>query len=259
MGTRHQIRADLEARIAAIEGQTHKLDGPEGGVFPLGVPQVDGRLPGQGLSPAALHEVAGADHRDMPSAFGFLLALVMRRLAGGPGQGSVLWCRQTHGPHDFGWLYGPGLAAFGFVPDQLLFVTSPKPADVLWVLEEALRSRTLTAIVGEVGPALDLTATRRLQLAAETMATPVFLLRPPDACDASAAATRWSISAEQRAVQAWQKPRWRADLVRCRGGHPHHWVLEWDHATHCFSMAAPLADRPAQPQPQDGVWRQTGS
>ncbi len=258
MVSRRQIRADLQARIEAIEGHSHTLDGPENGAFSLGLPQLDERLPGQGLSAAALHEVAGADHRDMPSAFGFLLALVMRRLKALEGNGIVLWCRQSHGPHDFGWLYGPGLAAFGFVPDRLLMVTSPKPADVLWVLEEALRSRSLAAIVGEVGPALDLTATRRLQLAAEAIATPVFLLRPPHACDASAASTRWSIAAEQKPVQAWQNPRWQADLVRCRGGRPHHWFLEWDHATHCFSMAAALADRPAQPQLQDGLLQKTG-
>ena len=255
---RQQIRADLQARIKAIEGQIHMMGGAQEGAFSLGVPPVDDRLPGQGLSAAALHEVAGADHRDMPAAFGFLLALVIRRLATLEGEGIVLWCRQAYGPHDFGWLYGPGLAAFGFVPDRLLMVASPKPADVLWVLEEALRSRTLAAIVGEVGAALDLTATRRLQLAAETMATPVFLLRPPHSSTASAASTRWSIAAEQRSAQAWQKPRWRTELVRCRGGRPHHWFLEWDHATHCFSMAAALADGPAQPQPQDGLLQKAG-
>ncbi len=258
MVSRQQIRADLQARIGAIEGQAHVLEEAEHAPITLGVPQVDASLPGEGLSTAALHEVAGADHRDMPSAFGFLLALVMRRLQMVDGRGIVLWCRQSYGPHDFGWLYGPGLAAFGFVPDRLLMVTSPKPTDVLWVLEEALRSQTLAAIVGEVGAALDLTATRRLQLAAETVATPVFLLRPPQSSKASAASTRWSIATEQRVRQGWQRPRWRADLVRCRGGQPHHWFLEWDHATHCFAMAAALADRPAQPQAQDGLLQETG-
>lgn len=255
---RGQVLADLQSRIQTLEGQNAVLADEEGR-FSFGLPKVDDHLPGQGLATGALHEVAGGDHRDMPAAFGFLLGLVMRRLQALSGQGIVLWCRQTYGPHDFGLLYGPGLAAFGFAPAQLLLVTSPKPTDVLWVLEEALRSQALVAIVGEVGPALDLTASRRLQLAAETMATPVFLLRPPQAREASAAMTRWRITSHQKEAHAWQRPCWQTELVRCRGGRPQQWFLEWDHATHCFSVAATLADRQAQPQTQDGVLRHAGA
>ncbi|MEJ1994830.1 MAG: hypothetical protein P8X75_06390 [Limibacillus sp.] len=38
-------------------------------------------------------------------------------------------------------------------------------------------------------------------------------------------------------------PAWRVELLRCRGGRPGAFVLEWENATGRFVMAAPFCDR----------------
>jgi protein ImuA len=47
--------AALREQIAAMEGD----GGPERGVLPFGLPELDRRLPGGGLALGSLHEVAG--------------------------------------------------------------------------------------------------------------------------------------------------------------------------------------------------------
>jgi len=43
------------------------------------------------------------------------------------------------------------------------------------------------------------------------------------------------------------RPRWRVELLRCRGGLPGNWEVEIDDAAHLVSVSAGLADRPAAP------------
>src|SRR2546429_209138 len=71
----------------------------------------------------------------------------------------------------------------------------------------------------------------------------LFLLRPPGM--ASVAVTRWRVAAERATrdrfglIARW---RWQLKLERCRNGRPGQWIVEFDHATHHFSLAAALAD-----------------
>ena len=71
------------------------------------------------------------------------------------------------------------------------------------------------------------------------------LLRPAQADDASAAATRWRIGTAEAARDRFgllARTRWRARLERCRNGRPGEWLVEFDHAAYRFSLAPPLAD-----------------
>ena len=129
--------------------------------------------------------------------------------------------------------------------------------EVLWALEEALRAGVLTAVVGEVAE-LDRTAARRLQLAAETAGLPCFLLRrrrlARRGSDApSAAVTRWRVAplpsesdldSTSMEESFLGRPRWRIELLRCRGAAPADFIMEWDDATGGFALAAALRDRP---------------
>ena len=84
-------------------------------------------------------------------------------------------------------------------------------------------------MLGEVDE-IDLVASRRLQLAAETRGVTGLLLRPPAPRPiASAAVTRWRLAGapSQPAPSAPAPPRWRVELARCRGGRPGRWLLEW--------------------------------
>ena len=104
---------------------------------------------------------------------------------------------------------------------------------------------------------LDLTAGRRLQLAAEAGGTTGLVLRRgniPQTGEggASAATTRWRIASAPGPagpVPRSQGPAcWRVGLLRCRGGRPGDWMVEWHDATGDLALAAALRDRPAAAQ-----------
>lgn len=210
------LLADLRSRIRRLEG----LGGEGGGVLPFGVPELDAGLPDGGLPLGCLHEVAAAD----PGAGTAFAAGLLARLGAARGA-PVLWVVRGRD------LHAAGLPAYGLTPERLIVARAEREVDALWALEEALRCRRLAAVLGEVGR-LDLTASRRLQLAAEAGGVTGLLLQTgeerPGA--ASAAVTRWrvapapSLSDGEPGVGA---PCWRLDLLRCRGGRPGSWLVGW--------------------------------
>ncbi len=222
------ILAGLRARIRDLEG----VDGGGGEVLTLGVPPVDAALAGGGLPLGCLHEVLGA--ADDGAASGFV-ALLMARLAARAGR-SVLWLTQD------GDLYAPGLANYGLTPDRLVVARGRKPADLLWALEEAARSDAVAAVVGEVDSA-DLTASRRLQLAAEAGGVTAFLLRRRGSEMTSSAVTRWRAAALGSPPLSDEPgighPCWQLDLLRCRGGRPGRWPVSWRGPAEGLALADP--------------------
>jgi protein ImuA len=164
-------------------------------------------------------------------------------------------------------------------------------------MEEGLRAGgVIAAVVGEIG-ALPTVGSRRLQLAAERSGVTALILRRwHNATEAArernrpnAAATRWRIAARPSAPismpspaptptlsrlrgraregagwGAWVgQPRWRVELIRCRGGEPACWEVEIDNgkisdAAGSLSLAAALADRPAAPLPGFDKIRRAG-
>jgi len=225
--------------LSALRWKIRALQtGPSGGevarTLMLGDAAIDGALPWGGLKRGGLHEIGG----DGSAGCGFHAGL-LSRAAGRDGR--ILWCHPVAMVRETGLPYGPGLAAFGLTAGQFLFVRAKKSVDVLWAMEEGLRSGGLAAVVGD-GIAPDFTATRRLQLAAEESETPAFILLPPGSAvkaePLSAALTRWRIHARPGRAM-----RWRAELRRCRGGTPGEWVVEWHEQALHFRVAEALAGR----------------
>jgi protein ImuA len=141
--------------------------------------------------------------------------------------------------------YGPGLDAFGLLPERLLTVATTRPHDLLWAMEEALRCRAIGAVIGELRHGeIDAVAVRRLSLAAAESGALALLLRAAPPNDASTAATRWIVGAAPNA-------RFAVELVRNRRGPLGSWILEWSDSDECFLLAtpaqpvaAPALDRP---------------
>jgi len=179
------------------------------------------------------------------AALGFAMALLARLLA---GQGHAVWI----GPRDD--LFAPGLAALGLAPERLILVRARARDAGLWALEEALRTPGLAAALAEVDQ-LTLTQSRRLQLAAEAKGVTAFLLRPRRAAATpGAATTRWRIAAapSQAGGRDLGPPRWRVELMRCRGGRTGVWQVEWQSGgwreiEDPLPVAAESGDRPAAP------------
>lgn len=146
----------------------------------------------------------------------------------------LLWCRRGRD------LYLPGLAAFGFDCRRLVVVRGDNDREILWAMEEGLRSGLPAAVIGEVSR-LPATALRRLQLAAEGSGVLALLLRPA-ACHVTPGpvATRWRVAAAasepRQLAQPWPAlAQWRVELLRCRGGESGgSWLVKWraEHERH---------------------------
>jgi protein ImuA len=223
------LLAALRARVARLERPVPA--GTEGRSVPL-CSAIDQYLPNGGLARAGVHEVLAAD----PGAATGFCALVLARSGG-----TVIWI----GAEPEAW--PPGLARFGLSPAELVLVHAPRPADGLWAMEESLRCPGVAGAL-LVLPELDLTAARRLQLAAEAGGAIGLLLHadataaaggpidPPLPASragrqtASVALTRWRVSAlagTGRGSHDLGDPRWHLELLRCRGGQPHDWQVVW--------------------------------
>ena len=250
----------LRHRIAAIE-QGGAMVGAR--ALPLGPAAIDDHLPWGGLPAACLHEVLDGDGlrgRVAGAASAFTAALAARMADARP----VLWITGSEGGRLD--LYAPGLAAVGLAAAALI-VVSARGTAALWAMEEALREPAVGAVVAEIGT-VDLTASRRLQLAAEAGGAGAFLLRPEAGGAPTASVTRWRVAASgsgeveeevnrlaarsNGGVPPVGTARWRLELLRCRGGRPAAWTVEWCHATGDLALAAPLSDRPAVPAARGG-------
>ena len=243
-------------RLEALRARIRKLEGtgrgaPNAGAtdaVAFGIADIDGRLPGGGLARGALHEII-AGHAGAATGF---CAVLLARLAATrtepqPAGRRVLWCTRPH-LFDAGMLYGPGLARFGLTPERVVVTECRRDTDALWAMEEALRCRRLAAVLGEAGD-VSLTGSRRLQLAAEAGGVTAILLRPAprrESLPPSAALTRWRVAAapgpvgtDDDATQVPGNPCWQAELLRCRGGTPGRWLMEWCDETGDFALAAP--------------------
>src|SRR5438874_2148435 len=132
------------ANLTALRQRIRQIEQPvRHGVLPFGVAAIDQVLPGSGLALGAVHEIlgSGADEEDCAAAAGFAAGILARL-----GTGAVLWCLKRRPD-----LYGPGLKAHGFDPARLVLVAAPRDDELLWAVEEGLRSPGLAAVVGEIG------------------------------------------------------------------------------------------------------------
>ena len=219
----------------------------------FGIAAVDEKLAAGGLLSAALHEIAGET-----AAFGDDAAatLFAAGIAARASQGDVLWIMSRPD------LFAPGLACAGIPADRLIQVEAGRDADALAVMEEALRHGGLAAVVCETAR-IGITATRRLQLAAEEGGTMALLLRrwrraaEDPLAQPSSAVTRWRIGSAPSLplpVAGVGRARWQVGLVRQRGGDPQSWLLEGCDAT--GSLAVPAEPRRRSAAPRRGEARQ---
>ncbi len=241
--------AALRQRITALERteENHVPVEPDT-TWLLGIKALDNALPPNGLMLGALHEASGTTGADEPSAAAFL-AVLLHRLSRRTGRDTVLVCESD--ASRFGRLHGWGWRDLGGDPAALLIVRARHDKEVLWVMEEGLRSGALAAVFAEIR-STGFTMTRRLSLAAQEGMTPALLLRCDGLVPASTAATRWQVAAlpssgDSLDIRAPGAPRWHLELVRCRAGRPARCDVEWHHETGAFRMVTALGHRSATP------------
>jgi protein ImuA len=148
------------------------------------------------LTRARVHELCGPARHTLTGI-----------VAGGM-EGPVIWVRAAW---EGARVHGPGLARL-MDPGRVVFVDAQRPADLLWTLEEALRSGAVPLVVGELPGPPGLTPMRRLQLACEAGAgqgvVPLGLVLTPEGA-APGAESRWRMDPAHGAEEGWRLTRER--------------------------------------------------
>ena len=187
---------------------------------------------GGGLARGRVHELFAAEAEDGPSAAGFAAMIALRAVG---RRAPIFWLRTDEAERHGGLIHAPGLIELGGDPDSLVLGQAPDAKTLLRVVADAARCPGLGALIVEAHgkcPALDLTASRRLALAAEQSGATLFLLRLGAEPLPSAADTRWAVSAAPSEVleaNAPGAPAFEIKLLRRRSGPAGmRWRLEWN-------------------------------
>ncbi len=227
--------AALRQRVSQIEGRRQT---ETSGVVVLGHAGIDASL-GGGLERGRLHEIFAADSEDASSAAGFA-AMIVRR----GGTGSVVWLKEEGVQGAGGALHMPGLVQLDLRGTDLIVGLLPDALSVLRVAAEVVRCADAGMVVIELwrSPrALDLTASRRLAVAAEASGVTALMLRVLAEPSPSAAHTRWQVrsaAATPLAANAPGFPTLDVELSRRRGGKAGgRWCVEWDRDEAIFRSA----------------------
>ncbi|MGB5559514.1 MAG: hypothetical protein WBN04_16065 [Paracoccaceae bacterium] len=174
-------------------------------------------------------------------AVGFVLTRIRHR-----DHAPILWVQDRLSQKEAGRPYLPGLNALR----PILRVDVTRAADVLWAMEDGLRCKSLSAVIGEVWgdpPALNFTATKRLALRSEASGTPCWLIRRAASPDLSAARDRWRVTSLPSSPhpddpKAPGDPRWQVELFRSRRTSPGEWVASYDSTADRVDLSAPFRD-----------------
>lgn len=168
------------------------------------------------------HEFICPGTESLTASSGFIAGILSTLLQ---KAGAVVWISSSQ------LIFPPALVSFGIEPSQLIFIHLKNRQQINWTIEEAMKCARLTAVVGEIA-AMDLTLSRRLQLASEQSRVTGFLLRnQPRQLQATACVCRWQInplpSEVYNGIPGIGYPRWQVELLKARNGKPGQWQLAW--------------------------------
>lgn len=167
-------------------------------------------LEGIALKQGRLHECVGRARRS------FALMLAART------KGHVIWISPSYLPDQ---LNPTGMRRF-VAPGRFIFATAQRKEDILWSMEEALRSGSAPLVIADLQYFPSLTSVRRLHLAAETGGTfassaPIGLLLTPDEGGAQGIETRWRIQPNTKNSHLG----WSLSRVKARQAPPATWQI----------------------------------
>jgi protein ImuA len=185
---------------------------------------------GGGLRIGALHEVYASDPVHVAPACAFAAGLALRL----GGEKILVWVATDFASLEFGAPNANGFLEFGLDPNHLILLRMSNGEDALRAATDILACNGVGALVIEISrapKALDLTASRRLSLAAAQKGVSAILLRLGAEPQASAAETRWLVHAATSPPPReddWGIPRFNVQLLRNRHGDLGNWEMEWD-------------------------------
>lgn len=188
----------------------------------IGLGPIEDAFPNSVFPKGALHEFLTEAPEHAAASAGFISGLLHTLMQQG---GACLWISVARK------IFPPALKAFGVEPDRIIFIDLRYEKDVLWAMEEGLKCEGLSAVVAEVKD-INLTASRRLQLAVEQSKVTGFILRnDPSKLSTTACVARWRITPLPSDLEGGMPgvgfPRWTVELLKVRNGNPGTWQMEW--------------------------------
>jgi protein ImuA len=228
MTNRQEIFQNLKKQVLTLEGFKEPLPTEE---KKLG--RVDEAFP-NGIFPfSALHEFFCYNPEEVAASFAFISALLSLSIC---KEHSIVWIGPSRK------IFPPALKWFGILPHKVLFLHVKKEKDISWAIHEALKCSSLSAVVGEL-PEMNLTTSRRFQLAIEESGIGCFILRAKPKNLLTTSVSRWHIQPLRSMVEddfpGIGHPRWRVNLLKARNGKAGSWDIEWSNGA--FQYVSKLA------------------
>ena len=166
--------------------------------------------PGVHLTLRRVHEACGPNRRS--------LAMMIAQKMKGP----IFWVTPEWNTDH---LHADGMISF-INPGRMTFITPKRTEDILWIVEEVLRSGAVPLVIADLSGLPALTPVRRLHLAAETGLTegtspPLGLLLTPGNGGAPGVESRWHLAARHQGTD----DIWQLNRIRSRSAPPSSWRL----------------------------------
>lgn len=213
---RQEIFQSLKKQILTLEGFKEPSSTEK-----IGLGAINEAFPNGVFPFAALHEFFCSNQEEATASSAFIAGLLS---AHHHKARNMVWISSSQK------IFPPALKWFGILPHQVLFLHIKKEADALWAIQEALKCSSLSAVIGEL-PELNLTTSRRFQLAIEEAGVGCFILRHRPKNLLTTAVSRWHVqpvrSIIEEAFPGLGHPRWRVNLLKVRNGKIGSWDIEW--------------------------------
>ena len=185
-----------------------------------GLTSIDSSFPHGCFPTGSLHEFINSCDEDAAAASGFVSFLLKKLMK---KNGVCIWTGLQQN------IFAAALPAYGIAADKVIFVKVQREREVLWVMEEALKCSSLAAVIGQVNN-IDITASRRLQLATEKSQVTGFVLRQ-QAKSPIASVAKWRITSlpgkTEDGMPGVGFPRWNVELLKIRNGKTGTWQIEF--------------------------------
>lgn len=214
---------DLEGYKSEAQQEQSKLD------FAL----IEKHFPNQVFPTGTIHEFVSErpEHTACTSAFIFALLSKLHS-----NKGIYVWIGKQR------QLFAASLVFYGIHPHQIIFINLVKQKDILWATEEALKCKSLSAVISELED-ITFAQSQRLQLTVEKSKVTGFILRTQaERINATACAARWQItptaSANQENLPGVGFARWKVELLKVRNGSTASCTLTYQHRKFSTEQAA---------------------